>query len=280
MTDQQSLALRDHMQLGDVFYKSGLFADLKSAAQAIVKIQAGAELGIPPFASMSGISIIQGKPAIGAGLIAGLIKASTKYNYKIKRHDDEACVIEFYEGGELIGESAFTMEDAKQAGLVGRPIWRSYPRNMLFSRAMSNGARWYTPDLFTGPVYTPEELGGDSVDAEYREADAASGMVGGLNMAEEAQREVERIVEDDLDGRNTDAQAEPWWKNETARKRFWAKAHDEYDLDHSEVHKALSVDSLKGWEGTEDEAYERMAVYAKERAEAAALADSVGGEVA
>jgi len=24
---------------------------------------------------------------------------------------------------------------------------------------MSNGARWYTPDIFGGPVYTPEELG-------------------------------------------------------------------------------------------------------------------------
>lgn len=266
MSDQQSLALRDHMQLGDVFYKSGLFADLKSAAQAIVKIQAGAELGIPPFASMSGISIIQGKPAIGAGLIAGLIKASTKYNYKIKRHDDEACVIEFYEGGELIGESAFTMEDAKQAGLVGRPIWRSYPRNMLFSRAMSNGARWYAPDLFTGPVYTPEELGDDSVDAEYREMD------------ETRRDETERGL--DYTDADTDAQAEPWWKDGVARKRFWAKSHDEYDLDHSEVHKALGVGSLKDWEGTEDEAYERMAAYAKERAEAAALADSVGGEVA
>jgi hypothetical protein len=29
---------------------------------------------------------------------------------------------------------------------------------MLFSRAMSNGTRWYTPDIFGGPVYTPEEL--------------------------------------------------------------------------------------------------------------------------
>jgi hypothetical protein len=31
---------------------------------------------------------------------------------------------------------------------------------MFFNRAISNGAKWYTPEVFAGaPVYTPEELG-------------------------------------------------------------------------------------------------------------------------
>jgi hypothetical protein len=166
--ESKALALQEHMQLGDVFYKSGLFADLKSAAQAIVKIQAGAELGIPPFAAMSGISIIQGKPALGASLIAGLIKSSHKYDYRVTRHDTTGCTIEFYEGETKLGESSFTAEDAKRAGLLGKDIWNKYPRNMMFSRAMSNGARWYTPDLFTGPIYTPEELDGTALEADYR----------------------------------------------------------------------------------------------------------------
>jgi len=34
-----------------------------------------------------------------------------------------------------------------------------FPKNMLFARAMSNGIKWFTPDVFAGPVYTPEELG-------------------------------------------------------------------------------------------------------------------------
>jgi hypothetical protein len=29
---------------------------------------------------------------------------------------------------------------------------------MLFARAISNGVKWYTPDVFSGPVYTPEEF--------------------------------------------------------------------------------------------------------------------------
>jgi hypothetical protein len=30
---------------------------------------------------------------------------------------------------------------------------------MYFSRALSNGAKWYCPDLSNGPLYTPDELG-------------------------------------------------------------------------------------------------------------------------
>jgi hypothetical protein len=29
---------------------------------------------------------------------------------------------------------------------------------MLFARAMSDGVKWYTPDVFNGPVYTPDEI--------------------------------------------------------------------------------------------------------------------------
>jgi hypothetical protein len=51
------------------------------------------------------------------------------------------------------------MDDAKAANLKGEN-WTNYPRNMLFARAVSNGAKWFCPDLFGGaPVYTPEELG-------------------------------------------------------------------------------------------------------------------------
>lgn len=30
---------------------------------------------------------------------------------------------------------------------------------MLFARAISNGVKWFCPDVFEMPVYTPEELG-------------------------------------------------------------------------------------------------------------------------
>lgn len=159
----------DVMQLGTVLARSGYFQDAKDMSQAVVKVLAGQEMGFGPIASMTGIHIVKGKPVLGANLIAAAIKRSGRYDYKVREFTGEICRIEFLEreGGKFssIGESSFSMDDAKAAGLTGSPNYRSFPRNMLFARAISNGAKWYTPDVFGGPVYTPDEMGLD-VDIE------------------------------------------------------------------------------------------------------------------
>lgn len=141
--------------LGKIFADSGLFVDVKSQSQAIVRILAGQEIGIPAFAAISGIHIIQGKPTIGAGLMASRVKGSGKYDYKVKEHTDKVCAIEFFQGKESIGVSTFTIEDAKKAQTKNLD---KFPKNMLFARALSNGVKFYTPDIFAGPVYVPEEM--------------------------------------------------------------------------------------------------------------------------
>ncbi len=141
--------------LGETFFRSGMFTDIKSAQQAVVKIMAGAEIGIPPFMSMSGIHIIQGKPTIGAGLIASAVKGSGKYDYKVVEQTEKNCSIDFYQGKEKIGNSSFSIADAQKAGTKNID---KFPRNMLFARAISNGCRWFCPDTFAGPVYVPEEM--------------------------------------------------------------------------------------------------------------------------
>lgn len=143
------------MSIGKAFAESGMFPDVKTAAQAIVKIQAGQEIGIPPFAAMSGIHIIQGKPTIGAGVMASCVKGSNKYDYRVVESTEQVCSIDFYQGKEKIGNSTFTIADAKKAGTKNLD---KFPKNMLFARAMSNGVKWYTPDVFSGPVYVPEEM--------------------------------------------------------------------------------------------------------------------------
>jgi hypothetical protein len=151
------------MQLGKIFTESGMFPDIKSAQMAVVKIMAGQEMGIGPFQAMNGIHIIQGKATVGAGLMASQVKSSGKYDYKVVQQDDKACIIEFMQGKESIGVSKFTIEDAKKAGTKNLD---KYPANMLFARAMSNGVKWYTPDVFNGPVYTPDEIQVEETTAE------------------------------------------------------------------------------------------------------------------
>lgn len=152
---------------------SGYFRDSAQVAQAVVKIMAGAELGIAPFASMTGIHIVQGRPTLSSNLIATLVKNDPRYNYRVRISNDTQCVIDWYEDGERIGESEFTMTDAQKAKnwnsktkqwepLTAKAVWQSYPSDMLFARALTRGARRHAPGIFGGaPVYTPEELGAE-----------------------------------------------------------------------------------------------------------------------
>jgi hypothetical protein len=144
---------------------SGLFGDVRGAAQAAVKVMAGREMGFGPIASMTGVHIIKGHVTISAHLMAAAVRRSRDYDYQVKRLTDAACEIDFSYKGTLAGTVTFSIEDARRAGLAQGDNWRKYPKNMLFARAMSNGARWYCPDVFAGPAYTPDELGAD-VDGE------------------------------------------------------------------------------------------------------------------
>jgi hypothetical protein len=156
----------DLQRLGALLSASGYFKDARDMAQAAVKIQAGAELGIPPVAAMSSIYIVEGKPTLSAVLMGALVKRSGRYNYRVTEHDNDHCTIVFIEDKEQIGVSTFTYEDAQAAGVARNPTWNKYRRNMLFARAMSNGCRWYCPDVFGGPIYTPEELGEQRINAD------------------------------------------------------------------------------------------------------------------
>jgi hypothetical protein len=137
---------------------SGFFQDATQVAQAGVKIMAGAEIGIGPFASMVGIHIIKGKPTYGANIIASKVKSSGKYDYIVDEISDKACRLTFFQGDREIGKSVFTIEDARKAGTQNTD---KYARNMLFARAMSNGQKWYCPDVTSVTMYTPQDFGAE-----------------------------------------------------------------------------------------------------------------------
>ncbi len=147
--------------LGKIIAASGYFKDARQAAKAVVKVLAGQELGFAPIFSMSNIHIIEGKIAMGAMLIAAHIRRSNRYDYKILKHTDDGCTIQIIDHavGNVLGETTFNKADARRAGLISKNVWKKYPRNMYFSRAIANAAKWFVPHLFGGAVYTPEELG-------------------------------------------------------------------------------------------------------------------------
>lgn len=158
--DPQHMSLDEIGKVGRVFAASGMFSDTRDAAQCVVKILAGQELGIGPFAAMANIDIIKGQPEINANLMRALVQRSDKYGYRIMEWDDKHCVMEWTEDGEVVGESSFTLEEAKRAGLSGAN-WQKFAKAMLLARATSQGARAYAPGIFGGNAYVKGEISGE-----------------------------------------------------------------------------------------------------------------------
>jgi hypothetical protein len=182
--------MTDPLAIGQVMARSGLFPDITRVSQAVVKVLAGRELGIGPFAAMSDIHIIEGKPVIGARILAALVRQSPVYDYEVVEWTNERCAIDFFRHGQKLEPTVtFDQEDAKRAELNkpardGKPSnHMKFPRNMKFARAMSNGVGLHCPDLTAGaPVYTPDELGIEDPDADIAPV-AEEGEPGETNQA-------------------------------------------------------------------------------------------------
>ena len=166
--------------LADVFMRSGALPNNKNIAELVLKIQAGKEIGLQPFAAVNGIDFISGHRSFRAALVAAKVNESGRYRYRIVESTDLLCRLDWFEREDgkwdLIGQSQFTIDEAKQAGLTSKNVWKSYPSDMLFARALTRGCRRFCPDVFGGaPIYTREEL--ENVDAELGDiSDDLSGL--------------------------------------------------------------------------------------------------------
>ena len=151
-----SYTFDDLYRLGQVFHASGLFDDVKDAAQATVKILKGQEMGIPPTTAMSAFDLIQKKLFIKPWAIAAKINACGYGQYKVLRQDAEACTLAFAkrypgQGWQACPPVTYTIEEARAHGLVGRSAhWKANPAHMLYQRAMGRGGAMYFPELLAG----------------------------------------------------------------------------------------------------------------------------------
>jgi len=132
--------------------------------EATIKLLFCLEAGLHLSTANTGLYIVNGKLAVQSNTIAAKLRQHPNYDYEIKEHTDKICTIEIWRLGRsgewgVAGVSTFTIDDAKSAGLLGKDVWKQYPKNMLFGRAITNGYRFYAPDVFGMPLYIPEELG-------------------------------------------------------------------------------------------------------------------------
>lgn len=124
---------------------------------AAVAILHGAELGMPPHQALQQIFVINGKPAIYARTMAGLLMPHG-YLFKTVETSDTSVTVQ---GTGPRGEdetSTWTIERAAQAGYTKNALYKSNPKAMLYAKALGEVARKIAPDVLMGMAYMREEL--------------------------------------------------------------------------------------------------------------------------
>lgn len=158
MTTSTALAvpIADIERMAVAAAKSGLFG-VKTPDQALALMLVAQAEGLHPAAAARDYHVIQGRPALKADALFARFQAAGG-SVRWVKYADDACraVISHPQGGSV--EIEWTIQMAERAGLTGRnPTWKSYPRQMLRSRVISEGVRAVFPGCASG-VYTVEEV--------------------------------------------------------------------------------------------------------------------------
>lgn len=153
----------DIKNLSQVLVSSGFLPKAVDTPQKAVAIMLmGRELGVGPMEAFSKISVIQGKPTVGAELMKAMVhKKLPTARFSLVKSDDKICTFSAARPGDTPIDFSYTLEEAKAMGLVNKDNWQKQPKTMLRWRCISQVCRVVFPDCLSGISYTPEELGAD-----------------------------------------------------------------------------------------------------------------------
>ncbi len=167
-------------------------------ANVLVAIDTGHMHGIAPMAALHNIHIVEGKPTLSAALMAALVRRAG-HKIRVWSEGPNKAVAEIVraDDADFTYRAEWTTDRAREAGLLGKDVWKKYRPNMLKNRAISEVCRDGAQEIFLGPVYTPEELGA-AVDAEgdaiaAYDVDAEMAELRAERAAEVVQQSAQRI---------------------------------------------------------------------------------------
>lgn len=149
--------LEQTLQVAEVLAASGMFKHRTKAA-AFAAISIGAELGLPPAASMRAVDIVDGKPAPSAdALLAACLRRSDVCEYFrcVEDSDTHSTWVAKRVGG-VERVFTFTLAMAERAGLTRKDVWVKYGNRMLGHRCVAWLAREVFPDIVLG-LYSTDE---------------------------------------------------------------------------------------------------------------------------
>ena len=148
----------------------------KTAYTLAGKILTGRELGIPAMASAREIFIIQGAPTVAAKMQLALVRASSLCKtfkiFPVKPEGNDLIVMAEAERSNGDKQS-ITLRRSEFQHLLGKDVWKQYPKRMLTARAITYVVRDLFSDVVSG-IETTEERLDTVVDVEYEIEPAAT----------------------------------------------------------------------------------------------------------
>lgn len=137
--------------MAEVFAKSNLLPEALRGKipDVIVQIMAGAELGLPPLASIRGVHIVAGKPILSSDTMVALVRKSGSCEYFMVENETETSVTYVCKRVGDPKEQRYTWsdEDTKLAGLNTKDNWRLFKKQMRRARCKAILARDVWPDV-------------------------------------------------------------------------------------------------------------------------------------
>lgn len=124
------------------------------------------ELDLPFMACLNGgLYTFDGKISLSAQLMAMLINRAG-HSYEILKLTDQECEIRFKRSDR---ENTFTysydLAKADKAGYLRKDNWKQNPRDMLYNRCLSGGARKYMPEVLMSYYVEGEIIEDQSLDS-------------------------------------------------------------------------------------------------------------------
>ncbi len=178
------------VRFAETVSNSGLAPKGMEKPQAVfVAVQMGLEVGLTPMAALQNVAVVNGRPTLwgdaqlavcrGTGElelfeewfeVGGVKTTRNPAEYK----DDTAAVCKVKRVGGQEVESAFSVADAKRAGLWGKAgPWTQYPFRMLRNRARSFALRDTFGDALKG-FRSAEEVRDEEVERDVTPPSAAA----------------------------------------------------------------------------------------------------------
>lgn len=149
----------------------------EKAADVLVLVLAGMEIGLMPLQSIRLHHVIEGIPRLSADGLAAIVLQSSECEYlEVSQSSEASCTWITKRRNRPEKSCTWTIDRAKRAGLTekknrdGSPgMWVKYPENMLSARARGELCRMVYPDIAAGLTTREEAMDGDFIDASYTE---------------------------------------------------------------------------------------------------------------